>query len=238
MTMGKKSNLWALLILFAGWGLIVTGFFLLIPEVDRNDVFWLNISVVSVVFLVNYINFFGLFGLHLNFDSQVASLGIRWSFIRLYSIMAILAIVFCWYYKVEFRYQSYIQLFVGFFLLLTIFLAQLSSEKSSSVAIEQEDNRAGKTEILRLIQEFDRMFSSNTDSWQTEKQAIDRLKENVRYLSPSNDKSARNLDKEIVVTLQKAYNCLGGTDAERAEFPSFLKTCESLLTLRKSTFSN
>lgn len=234
----KKSNLWALLILFAGLGLIVTGFFLFIPEADRNDVFCLNISVVSVVFLANYINFFGLFGLHLNFDSQIASLGIRWSFIRAYSIIAILAILICWHYKVEFRHQLYIQLIGGFFLLLTVFLAQLSSEKASSVAIEQEDNRAGKTEILRLIQQFDLMFSSNTDNWQTEKHAIDTLKENVRYLSPSNDKSARDLDEEIAVTLQKAYTCLCGTDSERAEFPSFLKTCESLLTLRKSTYSN
>jgi len=238
LTMEKRSNLLPLLILFSGLGLIVAGFFLLVSEVDRNEIFWLNIVVVSVVFLANYINVFGLLGVHLNFNSQVAALGIRLIFIRFYSIIAILVMLICWKYEVDFRYQLYLQLIGGFFLLLTVFLTQLSTEKASTVAIEQEDDRAGKTEMLRLIQQFELMFSSNTDAWLPEKKAIDLFKERVRYLSPTNDNSARDVDKEIVVSLRKALACLGGTDSERAEFPSYLKTCESLLTLRKSTYSN
>jgi len=92
--------------------------------------------------------------------------------------------------------------------------------------------------MLRVIQELELVFSSNTDGWLSEKKAIDSFKERVRYLSPTNDNNARDLDKEIVVSLQQALACLGGTDSERAEFATYLRTCDSLLTLRKSTYSN
>jgi ATP-dependent Zn protease len=38
-----------------------------------------------------------------------------------------------------------------------------------------------------------------------EKQKINFLKEDVRYLSPSNNQSAADIDSEIASTIQQAY---------------------------------
>jgi hypothetical protein len=146
----------------------------------------------------------------------------------------------CWYYKVEFRYQLYFQLILGFFLLLTFFLSQFASQKIISVAAEQNNLRNSKENILQTIAQFEILFTKDPSRWDFEKKKIDTLKENVRYLSLTNNQTATNLDSEIASQIQKVYSLATNENEKekRADIIHILNKCEELLKLRKNTYSN
>ncbi len=225
-------------ILIAGIALIITGFFLLIPAEKRTDIFWLDLIVGCVVYLASFARIYGLFIPTADFDKQIGGLGIRLAYIPLYSLSALAIIFICWHYKIEFRYQLYLQLIAGFFLVLAFFLSQIGSGKVISVQNEQDMNRKGKNEILQTITRFDILFTNNTANWATEKTRMDSFKETVRYLSPTNNQYASDIDSEIVESLQKAYNFLNENKPNSSEFFSMLNKCEELIKLRKNTYSN
>ena len=81
-------------------------------------------------------------------------------------------------------------------------------------------------------------FIKDSTKWAGERQKINFLKEDVRYLSPSNNQSATDLDSEIVSTIQEAYTIARSKNEGGIEIFSLLNKCEELLKLRKNTFSN
>ena len=236
--MKQRNQTFGYVILFTGIALIFTGFFLFVPTEKRNDVFWLDLSTVCLVFLVNYVTEFGLFGFYFDFNKQVGGLGIRLAYIRLYSFLAIAIILIGYFAQINFRYQLFFQLLAAFILLLGYFFSQLSSRKAISVHAEQDINIKGKDEILRALNQFEILLTEDSSKWAGEKQKINFLKEDARYLSPSNNQSATDLDSEIANTIQQAYIIARDKNEGGIEIFSLLNKCEELLKLRKSTYSN
>ena len=68
-------------------------------------------------------------------------------------------------------------------------------------------------------------------------QKINFLKEDVRYLSPTNNQSAAEIDSEIASTIQQAYAIARSKNEGGVEVFSLLNKCEELLKLRKNTYS-
>ena len=56
-----------------------------------------------------------------------------------------------------------------FFLAITYFITQLSTDKAISVATEQEGERESKDEILNAINQFEILFSGDSAKWTAEK---------------------------------------------------------------------
>jgi hypothetical protein len=233
-----KSQAFGLTVLIAGLALIFTGFFLFVPEDKRNDVFWLNLTVVCLVFLVESLTELGLFGINFDFKKQIAGLGIRLFYIRFYSIAAISIIIIGYSYEIGFRYQIFFQLLAPFILLIGYFFSHLSSSTAMTVQAEQEMQRKGKDEILRVLTQFEILFTSNSTKWEGEKRKIFYLKEDARYLSPTNNKSAADLDSEITSTIQQAYAIANSKNEGGIEVFSLLNKCEELLKLRKTLTQN
>lgn len=235
--MKQRNQTFGYVVLLAGLALIFTGFFLFFPEEKRNDVFWLDLLTVCLVFIVSSLTELGLFGINFDFEKQVGGLGIRLAYIRFYSFLAITIIIIGYFADVHFRYQLFFQLLAAFILLVGYFFSHFSSGKAASVQAEQDMERKGKDEILRALNQFDILFTGDSTKWSREKQKINFLKEDVRYLSPTNSHTAADIDSEILSTIQQAYvkareKNEGGTDVI-----SLLNKCEELLKLRKNTYS-
>lgn len=235
--MKQRSQTFGYIVLIAGLALIFTGFFLFVPQEKRNDVFWLELATVCLVFLVSSLTELGLFGINFDFEKQVGGLGIRLVYIRFYSIIAIAIITIGYIAEVQFRYQLFFQLLAAFILLIGYFFSYLSSGKAVSVQAEQDLERKGKDEILRALNQFEILFTGDSTKWAGEKQKIDFLKEDVRYLSPTNNQSAADIDSEIASTIQKAYAIARNKNEGGVEVFSLLNKCEELLKLRKNTYS-
>jgi hypothetical protein len=236
--MKQRNQTFGYVVLLAGLTLIFTGFFLLVPEEKRNDVFWLDLATTCLVFIVTSLTELGLFGINFDFEKQVGGLGIRLAYIRFYSFLAIAIIAIGYFAQINFRYQLFFQLLAAFILLLGYFFSHLSSGKAVSVQAEQDIQRKGKDEILKALNQFEILFAKDSAKWAGEKQKINFLKEEVRYLSPSNNQSAADLDSEIVNTLQQAYTIARDKNEGGIEIFSLLNKCEEFLKLRKNTYSN
>lgn len=236
--MKQRNQTFGYVILFAGIALIFTGFFLFVPEEKRNDVFWLDLSTVCLVFIVSSLTELGLFGINFNFEKQVGGLGIRIAYIRFYSLLAVAIITIGYFAEIHFRYQLFFQLLAAFILLVGYFFSHFSSGKAMSVQEEQDMRRKGKDEILRALNQFEILFTKDSSNWAGEKQKINFLKEDVRYLSPSNNQSVTDLDSEIANTIQQAYAIARDKNEGEIEIFALLNKCEELLKLRKNTYSN
>lgn len=236
--MKQKSQLFGYIVLIAGLALIFTGFFLFVPEEKRNEVFWLDLAVVCLVFLVTSLTELGLFGINFDFEKEVGGLGIRLAYIRFYSLAAIGIIIIGYFAEIGFRYQLFFQLAAAFILLVGYFFSHLSSSKAVSVQAEQDFQRKGKDEILRVIGQFEILITTNSTKFGAEKHKIETLKETVRYLSPTNNQTANELDSEIATIIQQAYLVAKNNDTGTAEIYTLLNRCEELLKLRKNTYSN
>ena len=235
--MKQRSLTFGYIVLIAGLALIFTGFFLFVPQEKRNDVFWLDLATVCLVFLVSSLTELGLFGINFDFEKQIGGLGIRLAYIRLYSLFAIAIIAISYFGEIHFRYQLFFQLLAAFILLIGYFFSHLSSGKAVSVQAEQDMERKGKDEILRALNQFEILFTGDSTKWTGEKQKINFLKEDVRYLSPSNNQSAADIDSEIASTIQQAYAIARNKNEGGIEVFSLLNKCEELLKLRKNTYS-
>ena len=235
--MKQRSQTFGYIVLIAGLALIFTGFFLFVPQEKRNDVFWLDLATVYLVFMVSSLTELGLFGINIDFEKQVSGLGIRLVYIRFYSFFAIVIIAIGYFVDVHFRYQLFFQLLAAFVLLIGYFFSHLSSGKAVSVQAEQDMERKGKDEILRALNQFEILFTGDSTKWTGEKQKINFLKEDVRYLSPSNNQSAADIDSEIASTIQQAYAIARNKNEGGIEVFSLLNKCEELLKLRKNTYS-
>ena len=235
--MKQTTKTFATIVLLAGIAVIFAGFFLLVPEEKRNEIFWLDLIVTCFVFTISCVIELGLIA-NSAFDKQVGGLGIRLSYIRLYSLLAIAIIVIGYFAKAIFNYQLFFQLAAAFILLLGYFFSHLSSSHTSSVQAEQDIQRKGKDEIIKAISQFEMLISKDSNKFGAEKQKIETIKETVRYLSPTNNSSANELDAEIISSIQQAYSVTKNNDNGRTEVFSLLNKCEELLKLRKNTYSN
>jgi hypothetical protein len=226
------------IVLLAGIAVIFAGFFLFVTEEKRNSVFWLDLVVACVVFSITSVTEFGLIAVNSNFNKQIGGLGIRLSYIRLYSLLAIAIIVTGYFAKVLFNYQLFFQLAAAFILLLGYFFSHLSSSHTDSVQAEQDTERKGKEGIIKAINQFEMFISKDSNKFDAEKQKIDTIKETLRYLSPTNNSSASELDAEITSTIQQACSVAKNSADGRTEIFLLLNRCEELLKLRKNTYSN
>lgn len=235
--MKQINKTFGYIVLIVGLALIFTGFFLLVPQDKRTDVFWLNLATVCIVFLVLSLTELGLFGINFDFEKQIGGLGIRLLFIRIYSFFAIILIIVGYFAEVHFRYQLFFQLLAAFLILIGYFFSHLSSNSVVAVKDEQDLWRKGKDEILNALNQFEILFTIDSTKWLGEKQKIDILKENVRYLSPTNNQAAADIDSEIISIIQKAYTSASNNNGSGEEVFSLLSRCEALLKLRKNTYS-
>ena len=235
--MKQRSQIFSYVVLLAGLALIFTGFFLFVPQEKRNEIFWLDLVISCLIFLVVSFTELGLFGISFDFEKQVGGLGIRLVYIRFYSMIAIAIMVIGYFAEIQFRYQLFFQLLAAFVLLIGYFFSHLSSGKAVSVQAQQDMERKGKDEILRALNQFEILFTGDATKWAGEKQKINFLKEDVRYLSSTNNQSAADLDSEIANTIQQAYAMAKSKNEGGIEVFSLLNKCEELLKLRKNTYS-
>ena len=229
----KKIISW-LLLLF-GEAIIITAF-ILFRGTAPDNIFVLNIAVSSVIYglffvdiLVPWVDF--------NDKSQrrVGSLGLRWFVTWFYAILAIAAmIVGNAVYELAFTMQLIIHLILFFFLSLGMLGVTYSSGNVKQVYEQETKNRAGVIEMKNAMQ---KLIDNMNDLPEEFIKKIKMLEENLRYISPSNNPEAYELEHTFVKTVNDMAYAISDFSMNQERIESNLKKLESIYQKRKNNYS-
>jgi len=233
----KKILSWISLLL--GEVLIIIGFFLFGEHLERNTLV-LNIIIASIFYSLF---FFDILFSWINFGDKsqrkIGTIGVRWIFTWLYALLAIATMVVC---NLLLNLSFPVQLFVHgilIFLLLLGFIAVISvSNKTKEVFTQENTNRNGVTEMKKAITNLKNRMNDLSELPEYFSNRINTLEDNIRYLSPSNNLEAHELESSFTNTLRDIYLAIENFSMNEELINNNLKKCERIFQNRKQIHSN
>jgi len=236
--MNTKKLLWWLLLLF-GEVLIISAFILFGGNLSDN-ILILNIIVSSLVYLL----FFGGYrapwiDLKDKSQKQIGSLGVSWKVIWFYSFFAITAMIMC---NIALSFPFLVQLIIHgvllFFLLLGVYLSIQSSDKVKDVYIQETANRSGINEMKTAVRRMKDRMNEVADLPEEFINRINTLEENLRFISPSDNEDAHDLEHSFSQTISDITFSISNFSMNKETIESNLKKLERIYQNRKQIYSN
>lgn len=221
------------IILLSGLFVVLAGFFLLIPAENRTNIFWLNLVVTGIIYAVLALVQLGLLVITGPFERQIGVLGVRISFAALYALAAIAAMVSGYFFGFTFKTQFFLQILSGFLLVLGFVFSGISRATTDNVESERQWKQKGKETMSERVHQLDVLATQFPDVAGVLRQRVAAIKEGIRYLSPSNNPSARMLDGEIIDAIQQACLLTGQGDPNQQGAIAMLDKVGELIKLRK-----
>jgi len=231
--MAKPISLAFILLLVLGLGLMVLGFFFLVPTGQRGPIAWLNLAVFAVIFLMNASNLGGRGDG--DFSRKIPTLGILMIANLVYSGLALGGMLVGRGGHFSFQAQLMYQLSVLFCLVLLVTLAGRASEHVGNVAIDQKQISGSLDRVRSAIRKCDSTFTLVSAATSRDYLEFQRIKEQARFLSPSESPEAVSLDLEIarLIDAVSASLTMNGYPDGGQEMTEALARCQTLLHLRK-----
>lgn len=221
--------------LLLGEVVIVLGFILLLGPWMPTSVLVLDIIVSTII----YFSFFGnVFTPLVDFKDRsqrkVGVLGVRWTTIWIYAILAIAVMVVGFFVPLSFTIQILAQLLLLFILIMGIVSSISVAEKTADVYQSENLRRNSLEEVKRVMRQLS--ASANMSNAPDDvRQRIDALTDAVRYLSPSDSQEAlaaenyiRSIASELAMSLR--------TDSNSEYVLQLLSQCETSLQERKKLY--
>jgi hypothetical protein len=235
--MNSNKTLTVLLML-AGEALIIICF-LFFGQNLPSGILTLNIVVTTVIYALFFLDIlFPMVDFNDKSHKTIGSLGLRWFFTSIYTIAAIAAmIIFNTVKPIDLNSQILIHAILFFLLAFGIYTAVSSSQMVHDVFIEESQNRdhidemkkATKNVLLKLEQMKD--VPSDVNS------RISALYENLRFISPSDNKAAFELESAFVNQMNNLLNCLFDIPFNYEKIIENIERCESSYKERKQIYT-
>ncbi len=237
--MYPKFSAAAAIIVLAGFLLIITGFLLLTPGGERSPVSWLNMIVICVVYFVNIINIYDKWVSVKDFNSVIARLGLHWVVVLLYTIFAIAGLLYPWYGSaIVFKYLLFYQLVCLFALIVFYTVGNYSSAHAQNVQQGEDALQSGLQALRTKTVELEVTIQSLHKEWLEEQLMATKIKDDIRYLSPSALPQAAVLEKKIADEVETLKEMIAGIAPSREKIKAALNNCMDIINYRKQLFTN
>jgi hypothetical protein len=172
-------------------------------------------------------------------QSRIGAIGIRWFSTNFYIMSAIFIMIYFNSVKpIEVNSQLIVHLILIFFLSMSFFFSKTASNKVNEVFLKEEENSSNleviKSAIKKIqfkLETLENIPSSITSSFKT-------LQENYRFISPSNNQIALELEKEILTEINSVYDYLFLNPINYEKINLKIQKCESIYKERKQISSN
>jgi hypothetical protein len=155
-----------------------------------------------------------------------------------YAGFAILSMIYMHLAKISFQSQFLLQAIFVFFLLIGLYGSLASSDKVGQVHQEQANNRALLDDMRKLARLVRVQMESNDNLDNEIKKSFYDLEENMRFISPSNQKEAWDLEIELTSQLQLIKTQINSMEPNATQLASSINSCQQLFKLRKQILSN
>lgn len=227
---------WVLLVFGAA---IIVAAILLFCDGMESNVLTLDIIVSLIAWGVLFAGI-GFPWIDLNDPAQkrVGSLGLFWYFSSLYALVAVIWMVVGAQLDLSFSLQLIVHLVLLFVLIMGLTMAGRSAEKVGEVFEKEQRERLGVTEVRSALAA---LKESTFDAKDLPEEVVDRINkmcDEARFVSPSNNMEAHRMEAELVNLLHEVSSAFFNYRMNEEMIQSKLARCERLLKNRKQIHSN
>ncbi|MBI9041680.1 hypothetical protein [Lutibacter sp.] len=235
----NTKKIFSLLLVIFGEALLILCFLHFGRNV-QTEILTLTIVVSTITYSLLFIDIFVPW---VNFKDKsqktIGSIGLRWFFTFFYMLLAIGAmIVFNSVKPIHFTSQIIIQGILFFFLLIGFFLAFSSSDKIQEVYVEEKLNRDRIDEMKKATKEVQLKIDQMKNIPMDIINKLKDLQENLRFLSPSNNRNANELEAKFVEEMRVLNGCFFDIPLDLEKINDKIQNCNRTLIERKQVFSN
>jgi hypothetical protein len=235
--MNTKNILSWLLLLF-GEAIIIAAFVLFRGSMPDN-ILVLNIIVSSLVYGLFFCNFRAPWiDLKDKTQKQIGAIGISWFAMWFYVIAAIgFMLIANHAYELSFTVQLLVHCGLLFLLLLFVLLSKHSSDKVAEIHAQQTTNRNGILEMKKAMLALKDKISETVGLPDSFVQKINSLEESLRFISPTENSEAHELERSFVETIDAIRFALQNYSLNAEQIDSDIKKCERIYQNRKNIYS-
>jgi hypothetical protein len=234
--MDTKNILSWLLLLF-GEAIIIAAFILFGGNTPDN-ILVMNIVVSSLVYGLFFYNFRAPWiDLQDKSQKETGAIGISWFAVWFYAIAAVgVMLAANLAYELSFTVQLLIHCGLLFFLVLWLLLSRHSAGKVAEIYHEQTANRNGILAMRKAMLALKDKISDTAGLPDNFVQKVNSLEENLRFISPTENNEAHDLENSFVKTIESIRFALQNYSLNAEQIESNLKKCERLYQNRKNIY--
>lgn len=203
--------------------LVVTAFFLMLKDQPSEKVFWLNLAVSVIVIAIVFYRSTDIFGNLEDRKSKQGGLGLRWMSVGIYAPLAILAVVVSYFYGQE-NFNMWLLIQMG--LLLLFVLYNLLGNIANNATVRADAVNKERRSLIDSINSSLLRLNMDLPSDPAIAEALSRVKEEVRFITPSDAPDAREMEGRILESLSNV-------SADPAHAVELLEKTSKLIEIRK-----
>ena len=231
-------KVFSILLLIIGEALIIIGFLYFGKGVNPK-ILSLNIVISSIIYLLFYIDmFFPFVDFSDKSQKTVGSLGLRW-FVTIFYLLVAIAVMLVFYYvkPISLNAQIIIHSILFFLLLLGLYFAISASAKVQEVYEKEEEVRDYLTEMKNVTKEVQRSLDQLNNIPSNIISKIEKLQEDIRYISPSNNQEAHSLEADYIKSIKLVQDCFYDASIDYKKLFERIMDCERIYLERKEIYS-
>lgn len=230
----NPKRIYQILALLLGYGLIIAGFILLLPGLERNI---LILDIVVSCFIFSQFALFTVFPLiNLKDSSQksVGMLGINISTLNTTSVLSIVLMVCGILFEIPFVYQLLGQLCVLFLLFLGRIASLHAGEKVQKIHQKETVAESGKLSMKKSMQDFMDDLACVSDFDEADKKRLSDVQEALSYLTPSSNPEAVEYEQKFIQSLREISVMARNVSLNKSRISDEISRLERVLARRKS----
>ena len=241
----NQVNLWSRIVLLLLGIVIIIAAFILSNDYAQNDTVTFKVTSLGNILILNMVVsliIYALFFIDIlvplinsrdSAQRKVGALGLRWFVTWLYAFLAIATMIGCnTIFGIAFATQLIIHCSLFFFLLLGLYGAFSASNKVQEVYEKSKNEQNGLIEMRKAMGRLKEKHDLPNDLTVR----INKLDNELRYLSPSNNPEAYNLERSFIETLNEI--ALSDFSENEAGIANLLSKCERIYKNRLTIYSH
>lgn len=230
----KGSKIISLLFLAGGIGIIIAIFFLALKDHQAEDLFYLNLVVTCLVFLIVFLRAFDIFGPVDKVGEASSGYGLKWYGVWVYVPLALALVVCSILFGLSFSLCLIGHLILLFMLLLRFFLGSLVQKNVNAVESKIEARKSGLREIATQIDMLE--MQSRLNPGVSYQEAIDKLREAVRFITASDNPSAVAFEDKLIEKIRLMAGQIEHQSQPEEVLRKEFEECMTLVELRKKQY--
>lgn len=232
--MKNKSRIFTTFLLIGGIGLIIAFFFIFLKEIQDVKLFYLNMIMTCVVYAIIFFRTFDIFGAVEDVAKTSSGYGLKWYGIYIYTPLTIGFIVISILFGLEFKYCLIIHSIFIFILLLFFFSGFIVKNNVNKVIHDIEVKKSSLQKVIEQIDLLEMQCILNQDN--TYQEPIDLLKENIRFITSSDQHDAIALEEKLIEKLNIITNQIKNKSEPSNVINDEFNECMMIIRLRKNKY--